>query len=122
MTGSYLLEDIIIPEIISQKKTEGTKKIHAWSCGAAFGEEAYSVAILLCEALGSRLNDLDIQILATDIDKNALAEAPWGSYDRNALGNMGAHLLFKYFTRAEICLYIFKRSFRKRLFIIYIPP
>ncbi|MBW1775272.1 MAG: protein-glutamate O-methyltransferase CheR [Deltaproteobacteria bacterium] len=96
-----LLEDIIIPEIISQKKTEGTKKIHAWSCGAAFGEEAYSVAILLCEALGSRLNDFDIQILATDIDKNALAEAPWGSYDRNALGNMGAHLLFKYFTRFQ---------------------
>jgi len=96
-----LLGGIIIPEILSQKKTGGLKNIKAWSCGAAFGEEAHSVAILFCEALGSRLNDFDIQILATDIDKNALAEAPWGSYDRTALGNMGAHLLFKYFTRFQ---------------------
>ncbi len=96
-----LLGDIIIPEVLSQKKTEGAKKIRVWSCGAAFGEEAYSLAILFCEVLGSRLNDLDVKILATDIDKNVLATAPWASYDKSALGNMGAHVLFKYFTRFQ---------------------
>jgi len=96
-----LLGDIIIPEIISQKQTQGDKKIRAWSCGTAYGQEAYSMAILFCEALGSALNDFDIKILATDIDTDALEKAPWGSYDRGALRKMAAHLLFKYFTRFQ---------------------
>jgi two-component system CheB/CheR fusion protein len=96
-----LLEKAVIPEIISAKKSEQDKKIRAWSCGAAFGQEAYSLAVLFCEELGPRINDFDIKILATDIDKNALEKAPWGSYDRNSLRNMKPHLLFKYFTRFQ---------------------
>jgi len=96
-----LLGDIIIPEVIAQKQVQGVKKIRVWSCGAAFGQEAYSVAILFCEFLGNRLDDFDIKILATDIDTEALVKAPWGSFDRKALRNMGAHILFKYFTRFQ---------------------
>ena len=96
-----ILGDKIIPEIISQKQTRGTKNIHAWSCGAAFGQEAYSMAMLFFEILGRGLNDFYIKILATDIDKDALEKAPWGSYDRRGLGKMAAHLLFKYFTRFQ---------------------
>ena len=75
------------------------KKIRVWSCGTAFGQEAYSVAILFCEILGNDIEDFDIKISATDIDKNALEHAPWGSYDKKVLRNMGPNLLFKYFTR-----------------------
>jgi chemotaxis protein methyltransferase CheR len=96
-----LLGGLIIPEIIARKQTHGNKKIRAWSCGAAFGQEAYSLAILFCEALGRRLEDFDIKILATDIDKDALEKAPWGSYGRAALRRMEDHLLFKYFTRLK---------------------
>ena len=64
-----LLAEVVIPEIIAQKKARGSRKIRAWSCGAAFGQEAYSVAMLFCEALGSKLNGYDTKILATDIDK-----------------------------------------------------
>jgi chemotaxis methyl-accepting protein methylase len=96
-----LLGGMIIPEVIFQKQSRGAKYIRAWSCGAAFGQEAYSIAILFCEALGRRLNDFDIKILATDIDKNALEKAPWGSFDSRALRNMKAHLLFKYFSQFQ---------------------
>ncbi len=96
-----LLGDIVIPEIVSHKQTGGAKKIGAWSCGAAFGQEAYSMAMLFCEALGSKLDGFDIRILATDIDKSALEEAPWGSYDGSDLRKIGPHLLFKYFTRFQ---------------------
>ena len=96
-----LLGAMIIPEIVTLKQTQRAKRIRAWSCGAAFGQEAYSMAILFCEALGSRLDDFDIKILATDIDKNALKEAPWGSYDKSALRKMAPHLLFKYFIRFQ---------------------
>jgi chemotaxis methyl-accepting protein methylase len=96
-----LLGGMIIPEVISQKQTRGARYIRAWSCGAAFGQEAYSIAILFCEALGSGLNDFDIKILATDIDKKALEKAPWGSFDSRAMRNMKAHLLFKYFNQFQ---------------------
>ena len=96
-----LLENGIIPELVSQKQAEGAKKIRAWSCGTAFGQEAYSMAILLREVLGNRTKDFDIKILATDIDKDTLERAPWGSYDKRALRKMAPHLLFKYFTRFQ---------------------
>jgi len=88
----------IIPEIVSKKEAAGSGMIRAWSCGAAFGEEAYSIAILFNETLGNRIEDFDINITATDISKEALDRAPWGSYDKRALGKIKPHLLFKYFT------------------------
>lgn len=100
-TVFQVLGDEIIPEIVSQKQMREAKVIRAWSCGAAFGQEAYSMAILFCEALGNQLGGFDVSILATDVDNNALAEAQWGSYDKKALRKMRAHLLFKYFTRLQ---------------------
>ena len=67
-----ILENEIIPEIVYQKQAEGARQIRAWSCGTAHGQEAYSMAILIREALGYRIEDFDIRILATDIDKDAL--------------------------------------------------
>jgi chemotaxis protein methyltransferase CheR len=96
-----VVAEVVIPEIIDQKKARESKKIRAWSCGAAFGQEAYSVAILLCEALGSKLNGYDARIVATDIDKSALEAAPWGSFEKGALRKMSPHMLFKYFTQIE---------------------
>lgn len=96
-----LLEKGIIPEIVSQKHAEGARKIRAWSCGTAHGQEAFSMGILFREVLGNSINDFDIKILATDIDKDALEKAPWGSYGKRALRNMAPHLLFKYFTRVQ---------------------
>ena len=90
----------VIPEIVSRKKDRSSKRIRVWSCGAAYGEEAYSTAILFCEVLGRGLSEFDIEIVATDIDKSALARAPWGSYDKKALRRVSPHLLFKYFTRS----------------------
>jgi chemotaxis methyl-accepting protein methylase len=96
-----VLAEAVIPEIIDQKKARGFKKIRAWSCGAAFGQEAYSMAILLCEALSSKLNGYDTRIVATDIDQSTLEAAPWGAFEAGALRKMSPHLLFKYFTRIE---------------------
>ena len=57
------------------------------------------MAMLFCEALGRGLNEFEIRIVATDIDKNTLEEAHWGSYGRRALSKISPHLVFKYFTR-----------------------
>ena len=38
-----LLAEVVIPEIVCEKQSRGAKEIRAWSCGAAFGQEAYSI-------------------------------------------------------------------------------
>ncbi len=96
-----LLENGIIHEIVSQKQAKGARKIRAWSCGAAHGQEAFSMGMLFRETLGNRIKDFDIKILGTDIDKDALEKAPWGSYDKRTLRKLAPHLLFKYFTRFQ---------------------
>ncbi len=95
-----LLGETVIPEVLFSKRAAGAKTIRAWSCGTAFGQEVYSVVILLCEALGRRLGGFDVRIIATDIDEAALEKAQWGSYDRDALRAIRADWLFKYFTLA----------------------
>ena len=55
-------------------------EIRIWVPACATGEEAYSIAILLAEILGTNLTRYKIQIFATDIDHNAMNLARKGSY------------------------------------------
>ena len=93
-----LLGQVVIPEIILEKQERGVRRIRAWSCGTALGQEAYSMAILFCESLGRKLGEFDVEILATDIDRDVLEKAPWASYDKSEVRKISPPLLFKYFT------------------------
>jgi len=59
--------------------------VRVWVPGCATGEEAYSLAILLREALGATRK---IQIFATDIDTAALIHAKAGRYGDEAMRNV----------------------------------
>jgi two-component system CheB/CheR fusion protein len=67
------LRDSVIPRIIAKSGA-----IRVWSTGTASGEEAYSIAILLCEALGPEQFLRRVKIYATDIDEQALNKARAG--------------------------------------------
>ncbi len=56
-----------------------TRRIRIWSAGCASGEEPYSVAMLLHELIPD-LENWDISILATDINREALRKAQEGVY------------------------------------------
>jgi len=68
----YLREQVV-PKIAAK-----SGDIRVWSAGAASGEEAYSVAMLLCDALGSDQFVRRVKIYATDIDEGALHKARSG--------------------------------------------
>ena len=55
-------------------------ELRFWSAGCATGDEAYSLAILLLEALGEEVDQFTIQIFATDLDEEAVAFARRGLY------------------------------------------
>ncbi len=74
------------------------RPFRVWIAGCATGEEAYSIAMLLAEALGdqgTRLSD-HVQIFATDIDENALQVARRGVYQKVAISDIPPAIAEKY--------------------------
>src|SRR5439155_14920604 len=68
-----LLETAVIPKLFAGKTR--ADQVRVWVAGCATGEEAYSIGMLLQE-YASRFTDApQLQIFATDIDDQALAEA-----------------------------------------------
>ena len=71
------LRNKLIPELL--QRNEDTRKIRIWSAGCSTGEEPYSIAITVLEALEQHPN-WDVRILATDLDTNVVATATAGRY------------------------------------------
>jgi chemotaxis protein methyltransferase CheR len=72
----HLLERVIEP-MVSQVKAGG--RLRLWSAGCSTGQEPYSMALTVLSALPNAA-DLDVKILATDIDPNVVATARQGVY------------------------------------------
>ena len=107
-----VLEKRIIPRIVSLKDPE--QPIRVWSTGCASGEEAYSVAILLAEALGNGKFREQVKIYATDVDEDALNKARLATYSEKDVEDLPEHLLKKYFTRVNGS-YAFDKELRRNL-------
>ncbi|MCP4678335.1 MAG: protein-glutamate O-methyltransferase CheR [Deltaproteobacteria bacterium] len=89
-----ILAQSIIPDLMARN---GDLRI--WSAGCAAGEEAYSVAILILEALeampGAEVNPL---IFATDIDQEVLAKAATAFYPPESLADTKLRIVETYFS------------------------
>jgi two-component system, chemotaxis family, CheB/CheR fusion protein len=85
----------IIPQIISQK--EEFDSIRLWSAGCASGEEAYSLAMLLAEALGIQQFCQRVKIYATDLDEEAIAKGRQALYTAQSIEAISPAWQSKYF-------------------------
>jgi two-component system, chemotaxis family, CheB/CheR fusion protein len=74
--------------------------IRAWVPGCSTGEEAYSLAIVLKEAVDSvkRFENITFQIFATDLDQDAIDKARKGIFSSNLSSDVSTELLNRYFT------------------------
>lgn len=72
------------------------RRLRVWSAGCSSGEEPYTIAMTVAEALGS-LAGWDVKVLATDISTNVLARAQRGVYTAEAVAKMPRPLVAKYF-------------------------
>ena len=91
----HFLESQVIPGIIAELETQ--QEIRMWVTGCATGEEAYSIAMLVSEGLGDKVNEHVVKIFATDIDSAALTQAGKGLYRPNTLANVSPERLTKFF-------------------------
>jgi chemotaxis protein methyltransferase CheR len=74
-----VLRKTILPRLIEANSAE--RRLRIWSAAASTGQEAYSVAMLLCEHFPDIAN-WDIKILATDISSHVAEYARRGLYRR----------------------------------------
>jgi len=77
------------------------KELRVWSAGCATGEEAYSLAIIIAEALGDELPKYDVRIFATDLDAEAVSFGRRGVYPAPALRNLSEEQIERYFTQVD---------------------
>jgi two-component system, chemotaxis family, CheB/CheR fusion protein len=94
----YLRREVI-PTLVKDKGAGDTIRI--WAPGCSSGEEAYSLAILMTEALGRQQVRPTVQIFATDIDEQMLQKARKASYPHSAVKDVPLELLDRYFFAQE---------------------
>lgn len=93
--GFDLLRREVIPELLRNKGASDTIRI--WTPGCSSGEEAYSIAILMAEAMHRMQARPTVQIFATDIDEAMLHKARSASYPQTAVKDVPLELLDRYF-------------------------
>lgn len=91
------LKKRVIPQIVDGKSKEDM--IRVWVPGCATGEEAYSIAMLLCERMKQSDVRIQMQIFATDIDDDALECARAGRYTDSIAEQMPKEYLEEFFTK-----------------------
>ena len=86
-----------IPQLFAGKKKDD--EIRVWVAGCATGEEAYSIAMLLCEHCKRLENPPSVQIFATDIDEQSIADARDGLYPSMIEADVSPERLREFFTK-----------------------
>jgi chemotaxis protein methyltransferase CheR len=87
----------VLPELHVKKFWNTPRTLRIWSAGCSTGEEPYSIAISLMEAL-ELPEAWNIEILATDISRQALDIAERGRYSRRDLMALTPEQLAAYFS------------------------
>jgi chemotaxis protein methyltransferase CheR len=91
------LRDTIVPRLI--EANSGHRKLRIWSAASSTGQEACSLAMLLCEHFPD-LADWDVKIVGTDISQRVIAYARRGRYRRLEVNHgLPARMLVKYLVR-----------------------
>ncbi|MGC1522511.1 MAG: protein-glutamate O-methyltransferase CheR [Steroidobacteraceae bacterium] len=97
---SYHFEQLAteaLPQI--ESKRSATRRLRLWSAGCSTGEEPYSLAMVLSEAMG-RLANWDVKLLATDIDSKVVATASEGVYPADRFKGVSSERVRKWFAQA----------------------
>ena len=86
-----LMDETVIPKLLREHK----RPLRIWSAACSTGDEPYSIAM----AFSKHIQLSNIQILATDIDKQVLEQAQAGLYNEKSIAGVPADLKLKYFTQ-----------------------
>jgi two-component system, chemotaxis family, CheB/CheR fusion protein len=104
------LEKQVLPEMLVSKGTHAPVRV--WSAGCASGQEAYSIAMLLAEALGEEAFRARVKVYATDADEDALTQARRAAYASKDTEDVPPRLRERYFEQVN-GRYVFRPDLRR---------
>jgi two-component system CheB/CheR fusion protein len=107
-----LLRDLAIPQILASKAPG--EAIRVWSAGCATGEEAYTLAMALSEALGVDQFRERVKIYATDIDDDALNTARHAVFTDRQIESVPPELVNRYFEHGD-GVHTFRKELRRQV-------
>jgi len=106
------VRSVALPPIVAGKRPGDAVRV--WSAGCATGEETYTLAIILAEALGPDEFRQRVKIYGTDVDEEALNTARNAAYTKRQVEGLGSSLLSKYFEYRD-GLNLFRKDLRPQL-------
>ncbi|TVM31932.1 CheR family methyltransferase [Oceanidesulfovibrio marinus] len=89
------LKQTLVKQYLPRKNSA---EFRAWVPGCATGEEAYSLAIILAEAMDETGVHCDVSIYATDVDTEAIARARKGVFPENIEADVSEQRLRRFFS------------------------
>jgi chemotaxis protein methyltransferase CheR len=91
------LRQLVIPQLLQRRMNE--RRLTIWCAASSTGQEAYSVAMLVCHHFPS-LKGWDVRILASDFSSEVLERAQQGRYSQVEVNRgLPAEMLVRYFQR-----------------------
>ena len=90
-----VLRDEVIPKMV--KDSDSEKEIRVWVPGCATGEEAFSIAMLLHDAIIEAKSGQGFKVFATDVHKRSLETASTAVYAEAAIENVPPEFRSRYF-------------------------
>jgi chemotaxis protein methyltransferase CheR len=85
--------------ILAEHAKSSTQPFTVWCSAASTGEEPYSIAMTLIEALGSRATA--VSVVATDIDTQVLAKAEAGVFTMEQVSKLSPERLKRFFLKGS---------------------
>ncbi len=117
------IEHSVLPNLIDQASEQG---LRLWVCGCATGEEAYSLAMLVIEALEKKGRPIEFKIFATDAHKESLQFAATGVYSEAKLNTVSMARRERFFKLRPEGYYVTSELRRRVVFaphnVLHDPP
>jgi two-component system CheB/CheR fusion protein len=83
------------------KNKNSSEPLRCWVVGCSTGEEAYTLAILIAEAMAKLDKRLNTQIFASDLDENAIESARKGIYPESIATDVSRERLRRFFIKEQ---------------------
>jgi len=113
-----LLRDEIIPALVGAH-AGSDKTLRFWSAGSCTGEEPYTIAMLLCDAI-PHIEEWNISILGTDINPRFLRKAAEGVFSAWSFRATPDEMKERYFRPTEEGRFAICPSIRKMVRFAYL--
>ena len=93
------LADNVLPGLVANQSAE--QPLRVWIAGCSSGEETYSLAMLFREAIAAAGKTIKLQVFASDIDADAVAQAREGLYPPSIAADVSPERIARFFVKED---------------------